>query len=322
MTASILLDFLCLSFCGQFGHGFRVKLYQLDEVDERLLILPLAARRALDGVGLKVALQEWQRLPLSFRSHLVALGSATELDTALILQLLAQFGVETSPVDPLHAPPSGEIPTGVTIAFSPHGPIPIATWSALSPLDRYALFKIVKSARPERLAQAYSEIIGQSAVSTHLEPAGGVRMVNVSDKSVTLREASAESLVSMSPEAFTRLRNADGPKGDVLGVARVAAIQAAKKTPDLIPLCHAIHLTQVSVHFELRPERSELGVLVTTRATDRTGVEMEALTAASVAALTVYDMLKGVDRSMVIGPTKLVHKTGGRSGEFKREEYV
>lgn len=301
-------------------HGFRVKLYQFDEVDDRLLLLPLAARRALDAVGQKVALREWQRLPLSFRSHLVALGSSTDLDTALTLHLLEQFGVESTPVEFFHTPPSGEIPPQVTEAFAMQGPIPLATWSALEPVDRYALCKVAQSGKPERLARAYAEIVGQSAVSTHLEPSGGVRMVNVSDKAVTLREAAAESRVTMSPEAFTRLRNADGPKGDVLGVARIAAIQAAKKTPDLIPLCHTIHLTKVSVQFELRPERNELGVVVTTYAIDRTGVEMEALAAASVAALTVYDMLKGVDRNMVIGPTRLLHKTGGRSGDFKREE--
>ncbi len=174
--------------------------------------------------------------------------------------------------------------------------------------------------RPERLDAAYHEIIGQSAVSTHLEPGGGVRMVNVTEKPITVRVASAESLVTMSAEAFTRLAQASGPKGDVLGVARIAAIQAAKKTPDLIPLCHAIALTKVTVEFDLRPQSCQLHVLVTTYANDRTGVEMEALTAASVAALTVYDMLKGVDRSMAIGPTQLVHKTGGRSGDFMRTD--
>lgn len=189
----------------------------------------------------------------------------------------------------------------------------------MSPLDRYALFKVATNPRPERLDAAYEEVVGQSAVSTHLEPAGGVRMVNVTDKSITQRSASAESLVAMSLDAFTRLTQADGPKGDVLSVARIAAIQAAKKTPDLIPLCHAIHLTKVTVQFDVRPATCSLHILVTTHAHDRTGVEMEALTAVSVAALTVYDMLKGVDRGMTIGPTRLVHKSGGRSGDFERE---
>lgn len=296
-----------------------MKLYQLDEVDGRLLLMPLAARRALDGIGQKVSLEEWQRLPLSFRSHLVALGSASELELPLIQQLLTQFGVDTTPTGRLDAPPSDTLPQAVAEAFGPTRPIPLATWSALSPLDRYALVKVAAKARPERLESAYNEIIGQSAISTHLEPGGGARMVNVSEKPVTQRVASAESIVTMSSDAFTRLTNASGPKGDVLGVARIAAIQAAKKTPDLIPLCHAIHLTKVTVEFDLRPASCQLHVLVTTHATDRTGVEMEALTAASVAALTVYDMLKGVDRSMVIGPTQLVHKTGGRSGDFSRE---
>lgn len=298
-----------------------MKLYQLDQVDDRLLLLPLAARRALDGVGQKVSLEEWQRLPSNFRSHLVALGSATELELPLIQQLLTQFGVATTPVAKFDAPTADEIPSSVLEAFGPTRPIPIATWSALSPLDRYALFKVATKARSERLESAYNEIIGQSALSTHLEPAGGVRMVNVSEKSITQREAKAESLITMSSDAFTRLTNATGPKGDVLGVARVAAIQAAKKTPDLIPLCHRIHLTKVTVDFDSRPTTCQLHVLVTALATDRTGVEMEALTAASVAALTVYDMLKGVDRCMEIGPTRLVHKSGGRSGDFRRDEH-
>jgi cyclic pyranopterin monophosphate synthase len=310
---------LCLSFCRHFGHGFGVKLYQLDEVDDRLLLVPLAARRALDGVGQKVSLAEWQRLPLSFRSHLVALGSASELDGPLIQQVLTQFGVHSTAIEALDEPSPDGVPPTVSEAFGPSRPIPLATWSALGPLDRYALVKIASKATPARLDAAYDEIVGHSSISTHLEPSGGVRMVNVSEKSVTQRVASAESFVTMSSDAFTRLSTADVPKGDVLGVARVAAIQAAKKTADLIPLCHAIQLTKVNVEFELRPATFQLHILVTTTAIDRTGVEMEALTAAGVAALTVYDMLKGVDRSMAIGPLQLVHKSGGRSGDFSRE---
>jgi cyclic pyranopterin phosphate synthase len=188
----------------------------------------------------------------------------------------------------------------------------------LSVLDRYVLVKVAAKARPDRVARAYAEIVGQSAVSNHLEPGGGVRMVNVGEKPVTKRTATAETRVTVSPLALERLIKGDGPKGDVLGVARIAAIQAAKKTPDLIPLCHSLALTKVSVEFEVDQSSSGLRIAVTVQANDRTGVEMEALTAVSVAALTVYDMLKSVDKAMVIGPTRLMEKHGGRTGDFVR----
>jgi cyclic pyranopterin phosphate synthase len=122
----------------------------------------------------------------------------------------------------------------------------------------------------------------------------------------------------MNAEAFERVSQRNAPKGDVLATARVAAVMAAKRTPDLIPLCHPVSLTRVDVMLALDAEARAVEVAVVVECFDRTGVEMEALTAASVAVLTVYDMLKAFDRAMEIGPTRLVHKSGGRGGDFRR----
>jgi cyclic pyranopterin monophosphate synthase len=152
-------------------------------------------------------------------------------------------------------------------------------------------------------------------VLTHLDSQGRANMVDVSDKALTVREAVAEALVRMRPETLQMITQGDHPKGDVFAVARIAGIQAAKKTSDLIPLCHPLMLTSVKV--ELTPEGVD-AVRITARCklTGQTGVEMEALTAASVAALTIYDMCKAVDRGMVIESVRLLEKVGGKSGHF------
>ncbi len=154
---------------------------------------------------------------------------------------------------------------------------------------------------------------------THLDSQGRANMVDVSDKAQTVREAVAEALVRMRPETLQMIAQGDHPKGDVFAVARIAGIQAAKKTGDLIPLCHPLMLTSVKV--ELKPEGEDT-VRITARCklTGQTGVEMEALTAASVAALTIYDMCKAVDRGMVIESVRLLEKVGGKSGHFKAED--
>jgi len=143
-------------------------------------------------------------------------------------------------------------------------------------------------------------------------------MVDVGDKSVTERIAVASARVRMEPATLALLMSGQAPKGDVLAVARVAAIQAAKRTPELIPLCHQVALTACTV--ELTPVGDDaIEVLVRVRAADRTGAEMEALVAASIGALTIYDMLKAVDRSMTIEQVALVEKSGGKSGAYKRK---
>ena len=152
---------------------------------------------------------------------------------------------------------------------------------------------------------------------THLDARGQARMVDVGDKAVTARSATARAHVRMKPATLRALLSGTGPKGDVLAVARIAGIQAAKRTPELIPMCHQVQLT--SVKLELTP-RGKNEVVIEARATaaDRTGVEMEALTAASVAALTLYDMLKAIDREMVIERVALYAKSGGKSGDYER----
>jgi cyclic pyranopterin monophosphate synthase len=153
---------------------------------------------------------------------------------------------------------------------------------------------------------------------THLDASGRARMVDVGDKPITARMALARGSVRMQPETLALLRSGKTTKGDVLAVARIAGIQASKRTPELIPLCHGIALTRCEVRFEVDVTKSTVHIEAETHALDRTGVEMEALTAVSVAALTIYDMLKAVDRRMVIGDIALHEKRGGKSGEFVR----
>lgn len=154
---------------------------------------------------------------------------------------------------------------------------------------------------------------------THVDEQGKARMVDVGAKEPTRREATAKGQVLMAPETLALIGEGGVPKGDVLAVARVAGIMAAKRTSDLIPLCHPLPLTFVRVEFELDSAHSAVLISATAGCTGPTGVEMEALTAVSVAALTIYDMCKAVDRRMRIGEIRLVRKTGGKSGEITLE---
>lgn len=154
---------------------------------------------------------------------------------------------------------------------------------------------------------------------THLNARGEARMVDVSDKAVTVREALATGWVEMQAETLALIAQDGHPKGDVLAVARIAGIQAAKKTSDLIPLCHPLMLSSVKVDMRLEPEQNRVCIEACCRLSGQTGVEMEALTAISVAALTLYDMCKAVDKGMRIGGIELVRKTGGKSGDWARE---
>ena len=142
---------------------------------------------------------------------------------------------------------------------------------------------------------------------SHLDHEGAARMVDVGEKAAVRRTAVAAGSVRMSPETVELLQERALPKGEALNTARIAGVMAAKRTPDLIPLCHGLNLTSVSVEFEVGKE--EVGIAATARASDRTGVEMEALTAVSVAALTIYDMCKAVDKGMIIGDVRLIEKT-------------
>jgi cyclic pyranopterin phosphate synthase len=143
-------------------------------------------------------------------------------------------------------------------------------------------------------------------------------MVDVSPKPETAREAVARAVLRMRPATLRAVQQGNAPKGDVLGVARTAGILAAKRTPDLIPLCHPLRLTRVEVSFDARPRRGELAIEARVRTVDKTGVEMEALTAAGVAALTVYDMVKALEKGVTITNLQLLAKSGGKSGDWKR----
>jgi len=152
---------------------------------------------------------------------------------------------------------------------------------------------------------------------THVDASGAARMVDVTAKDVTAREAVAAGRLTTTPEVISLLRRDGLPKGDALAVARIAGIAGAKRTPDLVPLCHPIALHSVSVDLQLTDDTVE--IVATTRTADRTGVEMEAFTAVVAAGLALYDMVKAVDRAAVLSDVRLLAKSGGRSGEWRRD---
>ena len=152
---------------------------------------------------------------------------------------------------------------------------------------------------------------------THFDDAGAAHMVDVSDKAITSRIATAAGHIKMTPKTLEIIQQGDAKKGDVLGVARLAAIMAAKKTSDLIPLCHPLPITKVTVDFETDANLPGVHVSATVKTSGKTGVEMEALTAASTACLTIFDMVKAVDKSMEIGGIRVTLKDGGKSGRYE-----
>jgi cyclic pyranopterin phosphate synthase len=154
---------------------------------------------------------------------------------------------------------------------------------------------------------------------THLDAHGHAAMVDVGDKAVTTRIAVARGEVRMQPATLAAIREGNVPKGDVLAAARIAGIMAAKRTPELIPLCHPLLLSKVAVDFEIDEGESRVVITATVRCQGQTGVEMEALTAVSVAALTIYDMAKALEKTMTIGDIHLLEKQGGKSGPWRRE---
>ncbi len=159
---------------------------------------------------------------------------------------------------------------------------------------------------------------------THLDESGKAQMVDVTEKSISQREAIAQACVTMRSETLQLILTGGHKKGDVFAVARIAGIQAAKKCAELIPLCHPLMLTSVKVAFQTDEELNQVLIVATCKLAGQTGVEMEALTAASIAALTIYDMCKAVDKGMVIGPVRLLEKSGGKSGHWQasREDHA
>jgi cyclic pyranopterin phosphate synthase len=153
---------------------------------------------------------------------------------------------------------------------------------------------------------------------THLDEKGRARMVDVTEKNITLRQATARGIVRMSPEVFQRIMSGGIEKGDVLGVAKIAGVMGAKRTAELIPLCHPLNITHVEITFAPIEEEDRIEIEAQVRLEGKTGAEMEALTAVAIAALTIYDMCKAMDREMVISDIHLVEKKGGKSGDFVR----
>jgi cyclic pyranopterin phosphate synthase len=313
-------------------------IYTFERIDDSLPLLPLAARRALDLAGIRLSLQAWKAMPLHARRAVVAMGTDAQVDTQKVQRALLRVKAKGEPCPVRPDPDPSRVPAEVTQSLGYD--IGVPTWGALTPLDRYAIAKIAGRPSRERLEEAYGEIVlvpeigiarpdqpvanvrrprtlppPSTPLSSHVSPEGVVRMVDVGQKEATSRRAVALARVTMEPETAARLREGHAGKGDVLATARVAGIQAAKKTSDLIPLCHTVSLTQVAVDIEL--EASAVVIRASSYAYDRTGVEMEAMVAASAAALTVYDMLKGVDRAMSFD-VRLLEKEGGRSGYWTR----
>ena len=155
--------------------------------------------------------------------------------------------------------------------------------------------------------------------SSHFDNKGSAKMVDISRKKITSRKASAEAIVFMKKSTFKMVKEGNHKKGDVLAIARIAGIMASKKTSELIPLCHPIGIESVSIDFELNSKGSNIKILASCKTTNKTGIEIEALTAVSICTLTIYDMCKSVDRSMHIDNIKLVHKSGGKSGTYNKK---
>ena len=284
-----------------------MRVYRFEEIDDALDLVPLAARRALDAARIKLSLDSWRASPRITRRAITALGSTPRVDTEAVHAAIADAHLQWLPLHPSDEPAIDSVPQDLAHVVT------LAAWAALEPVDRYALWKVAVGKHPEAvLPRACAEIV---PLSTHVDEKGNARMVDVGDKQVTERRAIATGYVSMQPATVARLRAGDVAKGDVLATARIAAIQGAKRTSELIPLCHLIALTKVSV--ELSIDEGGVAIEATAEARDRTGVEMEALTAASVAALTIYDMLKAIDRGMRI-TVELAEKSGGKTGVWKR----
>jgi cyclic pyranopterin phosphate synthase len=292
-----------------------MRVYLFEGIDDSLDLVPLAARRALDVARVKVSLEEWRRASLDVRRALVGLGSAEQVDATVVRAVILEAHVPLT-----EAPPFEEV-SAVAVPEELRSWVAEPGWRALAAIDRYALWKVARGKHPEDvLPRAAAEI---APLSTHVGTRGEAHMVDVGGKQVTARRAVAHARVSMQPATAARLRGGDVAKGDVLATARIAGIQAAKRTSELIPLCHVIALTRVTVELRVLPAseveagRGAVEIEVVAEAVDRTGVEMEALTAASVAALTVYDMLKSVDRGMQIA-VELAEKSGGKTGTWTR----
>jgi cyclic pyranopterin phosphate synthase len=288
-------------------------LYDIDEADPSLSLVPLAARRALDRAGRKLSLPGWTSLHGADRRGLVERGTDDEVDIVAVREIAERATPPADEIEPSGDPNPARPPAAVLEALGPKRLLSDERWRALRPLDRWTFVKLAFGGKHERLAALHEELTRKP---THLDAQGNASMVSVAEKTPTARRAVASAKILLAQATIATIAAGGATKGDVFGVARIAGIQAAKRTHELIPLCHAIALTRVEVVFHVGV--GEILVQATSEAIDRTGVEMEAMTAATVAALTIYDMVKSIDRWMTITDVRLESKEGGRSGTLVR----
>ncbi len=289
--------------------------YQFEGIDDSLPYVPLAGRRVLDAIGRKVSLEAWTSLSIDDRKRLVQAGVGDTVDGSVVA-LVDSVVRAPAILPPEPEPDPDRVPAALEAALGESQPLDEDKWRSLRPLDRYALTKY--AGKPDKLARAYEEIVGAASPLSHLDEHGAARMVNVTRKPETAREAVATARVWTSREVIEAIGTGSTSKGDVLAAARVAGILASKKTCELIPLCHPVRTTRASIDFQLDPVAGEVRIRATVEAVDRTGVEMEAMVAVSIAALTIYDMIKSADRWASIDAVRLEAKRGGKSGDVKR----
>jgi len=292
--------------------------FRFEAVADELPWLPLAARRALDVTGLKLSLAAWQALPLEARARLVLLGVPDAIACDAVRALIVDAAPAPTALEPLDEltlagcdAPAAELLAGLR-------PLE-ATWPRLSLLARFALRHLARRGDRDRLLAAHDELVGESPLS-HLDAHGAVHMVDVGGKARSHRRAVARARVRMRPETARLVLDQNAPKGDVLATVRIAGIMAAKRTSELIPLCHPIPLSRVTIAIDVDVAGGLVTIDASAETHDRTGVEMEAMVAASLAGLTLYDMLKGVERGITLEQVVLVEKQGGRSGHYVRSE--
>jgi cyclic pyranopterin phosphate synthase len=338
------------------GNAIESAIYAFEGLLPAIEAPPIAARRAFEHAGLRITTEAWRTLSLDARTRLSIAGAGEYVDIEVVGAIARQASPPPQRVPMGGDPDAGVPPEALVRALEPGRIIDPQQWSSLRPLDRYALVHTYRRATARSsfviLGEAFDALMtaapavadesGSSAatrldrgavrwdpsspqpqppastISTHLDADGAVHMVPVGEKTATARRAVATGVVTMRAETVARLLSRDTPKGEVLATARIAGIMAAKRTPELIPLCHAVALTGVKVDLEVDEPGARVIVTATATALDRTGVEMEALVAVSAACLTIYDMLKGIDRDLVIGDVKLLEKSGGRTGHYVR----